>query len=122
MYPRALSLGDGQHHSVGVQGDKVHPCEESQPDTSKAVLVWRCTGVTGSRGKRVRARHHPEAQERVTSPDYLNCERVTQLFLQSFEFQQNIFSAMLTAFPPTYCICGFVPPRYFRITKPSVNF
>lgn len=68
------------------------------------------------------ARHHPEAQERVTSPDYLNWERVTQLFLQSLEFQQNIFSAMLTAFPPTYCICGFVPQRYFRIIKPSVNF
>lgn len=37
------------------------------------------------------ARHHPGPQERGTSPDYLNCERVTQLFLPSFEFQQNIF-------------------------------
>lgn len=96
----------------------MHLCGESQPRQ-----LW-FGGVRESAAARggVCARHHPEARRRVTSPDYLNCERVTQLFLQSLEFQQNIFSAMLTAFPPTYRICGFVPRRYFGITKPSVNF
>jgi len=102
--------------------DKIHLREESQPDSSKDILIWRCAGVTGSQRPGLCARHRPEAWKRVTSPDYLNCERVTQLFLQSFEFQQNTFSAMLTASPPTYFICGFVPQRYFRIINPSVIF
>lgn len=89
-------------------GATKHLCEESLLDASSTVLVQRWGRGPGSQGTGACARLRPEAQ-RVTSLDYLNCERVTQLFLQSFEFQQNIFSAMLTAFPPTYCKCGFVP-------------
>lgn len=46
------------------------------------------------------ARHHPEAQKRVTSPDYLNCKRVTQLFLQVLSFSRIFFPLCWQLFHP----------------------
>lgn len=67
-------------------GGKIHLHEESPAFPRQ---LFSSTGVTAVRGGMCQT--PSGTQQRVTRPDYLNWETVTQLFLQSFEFQQNIF-------------------------------